>query len=144
MLGIVLATVVILVLWALRRAANMTPQQSRRFARQLAGYALFGVAALMGLRGNLLIAVPAFTLGAGLLGFNNLTGQRNSQGAQQAPMPQMAEQQAYQVLGLEPGASEDEIRAAHKRLQRATHPDAGGSTFLAAQINAARDSLLKN
>ncbi len=141
MFGLGFAAAVILVLWALRQAGRMTPQQSRRFARQIGGYVLCGVAALMALRGNFLIALPAFTIGAGLLGFNGLIGQMNAKPT--STSIQMDKQQAYGILGLQAGASADDIRAAHKRLQRAIHPDAGGSTYLAAQINAARDKLLK-
>ncbi len=54
----------------------------------------------------------------------------------------MTREEAYQVLGLKPGASEVDIRAAHHRLMRAAHPDAGGSDWLAARINQARDMLL--
>jgi hypothetical protein len=54
----------------------------------------------------------------------------------------MTREEAYQVLGLKPGASPDEIRAAHHRLMRGAHPDSGGSDWLAARINQARDVLL--
>ena len=55
----------------------------------------------------------------------------------------MTREEAYQVLGLAPGATEAEIRAAHHRLMRTAHPDAGGSDWLAARINMARDILLE-
>jgi hypothetical protein len=56
--------------------------------------------------------------------------------------PAMSKEEAYRVLGLEPGASEAEIKAAHHRLIAGLHPDRGGSSFLAAQVNRARDVLL--
>lgn len=55
---------------------------------------------------------------------------------------EMRDEEAHQVLGLQPGASEEEIRAAHRALISRIHPDRGGSTHLAALVNRAKDVAL--
>jgi hypothetical protein len=54
----------------------------------------------------------------------------------------MPRSEALKLLGLEPGATRDEINAAHRRLILQNHPDKGGTSYLAARINEARDVLL--
>ncbi|HEY4891663.1 MAG TPA: DnaJ domain-containing protein, partial [Reyranella sp.] len=54
----------------------------------------------------------------------------------------MTRDEALAVLGLAEGASEDDIKAAHRRLIQRMHPDVGGSADLAARINRAKDVLL--
>jgi hypothetical protein len=53
----------------------------------------------------------------------------------------MTEAEAYRILGLAPGASLEEVRAAYHRLIRRVHPDLGGSSALAAMLNAAKELL---
>lgn len=72
--------------------------------------------------------------------FGRRGAQTEEGGAQ--PGGAMSRAQALKVLGLEEGAEPDEIRAAHRRMMLRAHPDQGGSAWLAAQVNQAKDVLL--
>jgi hypothetical protein len=131
---------------AFERASVPTVKSLFAWLGALAGITL---ALLLVLTGRGGIALGALTL------FGPLIWQRwrashpaAASGTQrQAPPPprrqgNMTPEEAYQVLGLHPGASEADIRAAHHRLMRTAHPDSGGSDWLATRVNLARDVLL--
>jgi hypothetical protein len=69
------------------------------------------------------------------------TGKRRQDGTPGGS--KMSMEEAYQVLGLKSGSSRDEVVAAHRRLMQKVHPDRGGSDYLAAKLNQAKDVLLK-
>ena len=219
----------VLALWALNVVSKVDPQLGARVLKAGGGLLSLGMAAFLGLRGEIGIAIPLGIFGLGLLGWvpfgpagfsdrtQKKTGQTSrvrtafiemaldhdsgamgglvlagrfqgrtfesldisalielltevdeesrallvpyldrrdpgwSEHAQRDAAPgrgaassgKMSEQEAYQILGLEAGASADAIGRAHRTLMKKFHPDQGGSTYLAARINEAKEILLR-
>ena len=140
-------------IWLLRSWGRLKPEAISAFNQKLVGYSLLALAALLAIRGyfNLVPFLLVFALGligkAQLLpdGFSKMfSWGKTAQHRQSKPQSStdLRRDEAYSVLGLNAGATADDIKAAHKRLIKQVHPDAGGSEYLAARINAAKDALL--
>lgn len=130
--------VLALLLWA----GQGKPMFKRREWRFLAGalaLACFAAAAYVGVRGGWGKSIVLVVMGLWLVVSTRRTGL--------APPPassgKISDSEARSILGVGPSATDEEIRAAYSRLMRAVHPDKGGTSGLAAQLNAARDRLLK-
>ena len=70
------------------------------------------------------------------------TQQSSQQSASRTNPGKMTTAEAREILGVKPDASKEEIIRAHKRMMQKVHPDRGGTDFLAAQLNQAKDTLL--
>jgi DnaJ domain len=219
----------VLAMWALNVVSKIDPKLGARILKAGGGILSIGMAAFLGLRGELAIAIPLGIFGLGMLGwvpfgpagFSDRTQKSGGQtsrvrtafiemaldhdsgamgglvlagrfqgrtlesldikllielltevddesrallvpyldrrdpswgehaqgdtatGRTAASSGKMSEQEAYQILGLEAGASADAIGRAHRTLMKKFHPDQGGSTYLAARINEAKEILLR-
>jgi DnaJ homolog subfamily C member 19 len=147
LIGTAILTILLLGLRAFERASAKT---IRTLVIWIGAFALLALALLLFLTGRGIPALGGLVLlgpalwrhwRQGSAGFGGF-------GSTAAPPPpprqsaSMTRQEAYEVLGLKPGADEDAIHAAHRRLMRTAHPDAGGSDWLASRVNQARDVLL--
>lgn len=100
----------------------------------LSFYRFFGIA-------RVLMRISSFLSGAKQMGG---AGNQRYQQNQRTRAEQITEQEALDILGLQPGASDIDIQETYKRLMGQVHPDKGGSEWLAERLNAARDRLLKS
>lgn len=136
------------------RAKDAEPTQLARGVR-IAGIGALGIATVaLALTGRVGLA---FVTGAGAAAlWRNVfypkpqldpppgggTGSAQEQARRATKPGTMTREEALSILGLEENASEEEIKAAHRRLISQMHPDKGGSDWLAARLNEAKDALL--
>jgi DnaJ-domain-containing protein 1 len=223
--------VLVAVLWALNVVSKVDPKLAARVMKAGGGLVALGMAVFLGMRGELMVALPLGAFGLGLLGwlpfgpagFSERTQKSTGQvsrvrsqflemeldhdtgamrgrivagsragrslddlpvealaalvsefddesqtllvayldrrdptwrehadhdaaagaGPRSSARGKMSEQEAYEILGLKPGASAGEITRAHRTLMKKLHPDQGGSTYLAARINEAKEILTR-
>lgn len=135
-----------LALWTIMRASGRRWLKRRewRFLTGAGAIVAFSGAAFAGLREAWAPALVLLMMGSWLA-----LSTRRPPGAEAAPSQptprsgRMSQAEARSILGVSAAAGPDEIKAAYSRLMRSVHPDKGGTTGLAAQLNAARDRLLK-
>ena len=127
----------------MRRLGRWTNRAAGRWRPGVGvGAVLFAFAGLiLSVRGGLVVGVPLLAVSGGLA---VIARRRGGKPPAQAPTaPKMSEADARAVLGVSPNATRKEIQEAYLRLMQRAHPDQGGTTGLAAQLNAARDRLLR-
>ncbi|MEI9932399.1 MAG: DnaJ domain-containing protein [Rhizomicrobium sp.] len=138
---------IVLLILLFRIGITTEPKKLARFARYTAIAVLGGLAIFLGVTERW---VPAVFLGGvvwALLQGVTLWPAGRPDEASDTPRAQqststLSRAEALRVLGLQEGASDEDIRAAHRKLILQNHPDKGGSDYLASKINEAKDVLL--
>ncbi|MDO9459501.1 MAG: hypothetical protein Q7N95_05230 [Alphaproteobacteria bacterium] len=139
------AAFLLLGLLFLRTFASADPVRIAKGVRYGGATVLLALAAYLAFSGRTPIAILLVGWALLLVGRKpSLTKDDTSQdtGGPRRARSGLSRQEALDILGLASGATHDEVREAHKRLMQTCHPDHGGSSYLAARINAAKDVLL--
>jgi hypothetical protein len=132
------------ILWflvGLGRGQRFLPFREWRFLSAFFALAAFAGAAFAGLRGVWEISIILVIMGLWLLTSARFTNAGPTAAAPPSSSA-MSLEEARSILGVGADATPKEIKAAYRRLIRMAHPDKGGTTGLATQLNAARDRLL--
>jgi uncharacterized membrane protein YfcA len=127
--------------WGYRRFRHVFGRGEVRIVAASAAIIAFGAAAFCATRESWSKVVTLALLGLWMLLLARAGKPRAGQ--VNARAPSLSTEDARQILGVAATATREEIQDAYVRLIRIAHPDTGGTTGLAAQLNAARDRLLK-
>jgi hypothetical protein len=140
MIFLILGCLALLMLVTVGRAGRPVKiRREWRFLTAAGGIVALLAAALLVIREQWIAALVVFAIGLSLAGSARVNPKRKPAAPAREPM---GLEEARSILGVGPNASEAEIQAAYTRLMRLAHPDKGGTSGLAAQLNAARDRLL--
>lgn len=141
MIGLGLAAIVLL-LWAAQSFSRASVASIKALLAWVAALAGLSLAAMLFLTGRGAAAISGLVL-LGPLAWSWWQEARAPGAKPPTGTGRMSRREALEVLGLADPVSEAEVRAAWVRLMRVAHPDGGGSDWLAARVNQAKDILLR-
>jgi len=151
-------TILVGLMWYLAWYRGATPQQRNHSLRIALFYCISFVLLVLVLTGRipwlfaLISAVIPWINRALIIKrlWNQFTGTEQHNTYQQQSnnnrknTQEMSVEDAYEILGLQPSATKQEIIDAHRKLMQKYHPDRGGSDYLASQLNQAKDVLMRS
>jgi hypothetical protein len=129
----------VLYLWASKRRVPIIKRREWRVLTAALAVACFTAAVFVSVRGGWGAGIVLAVAGLGLAS----SARKTAMPGIAPPTEDMSLDEARRILGVEAAASRKDVQEAYTRLMRAVHPDKGGTAGLAAQLNAARDRLLK-
>ncbi len=142
------------IMWYLAWYHRATPEQQTKSLRTATLYGIGGILLLLVVTGRIpwlfalfSAAVPWINRAMAAKRMWSMFSQGRPQSGnaneqQQRPISSMTRDEAFEILGLKPDATRDDIIKAHRKLMARVHPDKGGSDYLASSINQARKILL--
>lgn len=140
-MGLIWLALAAIAVWALVRLGRQTEGPKRghwRISATILGAVLWAGAVLAATHGAFLATVSLLAVGGYLI-----FASRIRPASARVIATDLSDAEARSILGVAPGASEEAVNAAWRRLMARAHPDQGGTEGLAARLNAARDCLLK-
>jgi hypothetical protein len=142
MIYLAIGAAILWLLVGLGRGQKLLPRREWRLLSGAFAVVAFAGAAYAGLRGVWEISVILAVMGLWLANTARINGPAPAPAAEPPQSRDMSLEEARSILGVGPDATPKEVKAAYRRLIRMAHPDKGGTTGLATQLNAARDRLL--